>query len=202
VSTAAIGRDLHQTLQDTDKTVVALYGSVGDIRATVQNLNITLIHVQGVVADLQKTTTEERAYWNKTAKESSDAARDLRALLARTDRSLNDHLLPDLDREVNATAAAAQTGMESIAHSADTLTFQLNDPAIAQMAEHLNVASASVAGAAQNTADATAHLDKATADIETAVHRMTKPPSVLKQIGMGLLDIASKLGSVFAGFVK
>jgi len=202
VSTAVLGRDLHQTILDADSTVKHLDASLGEIHTTAQNVNAVLVQVQGVAADLGKTATDERAYWNKTAKESSDAARDLRALLARTDRSLNDHLLPDLDREVNATAAAAQLGMESIAHSADTLTFQLSDPAIAQMAEHLNAASASVGAAAQNTAEATAHLDKATADIETAVHRVTKPPTMLKQIGMGILDIASKLGSVFAGFLR
>ena len=111
-------------------------------------------------------------------------------------------MLPDFDRELMATSTAAQFSMESLTHASDALTFQLNDPAIAQMAEHLNLASASIATAGANTADATKHLDAATADIEQDVHRLTRPPSFLKQLGMGILDVAAKLGSVSAGFIK
>jgi hypothetical protein len=209
VSTAVIGYDLHHVLldadtalRDTDKAVVAINGSAADLSLVAHNVNVTLYEAQSVVLDLHKTTTAEQVYWNKTAKESSDAARDLRQLIARTDRQLNDHVLVDLDRNIGETSAAMQLSLEAIAHSADTLTFQMQDPAIAQMAAHLNDASASVSAASQNAADATAHLDKATVDIETAVHRVTRPPSMLKSIGMGILDIASKLGSVAAGFVR
>lgn len=197
-----ITSDVHHTLANTAATMSTVNASVGDLRNTTKKLDATLDNVTAATGTLQLAAQDERKYWNQTSQESAKAMRDLRQITARLDRSVNDKLIPDIDREFVATAAQAQLSLESLQHSADTLTFQLNDPAIAQIADHVNSAAANVADASKNVADGTAHLEKATADIETSVHRLTRPPSMLKQIGMGILDIAAKLGSVAAGFVR
>ena len=137
----------------------------------------------------------ELKYWNLIGKNSADATRDLRVLISKTDRALNDHTLPNFDNELILTADAAQASLGATQHAGEALTARLNDPAIAQLAANLNTSAA-------NLADATKHTDAATADIEEAVHRLTRPPSMLKRIGTTLLGIGAQLGSIFAGFVK
>lgn len=194
--------DLHETMRSARSAVDNVNGAVTDLRVTSNKLNATLDNVTAATNQFQLAAAEQRQYWQKTSIESAKAMRDLRQLTARLDRSVNDKLIPNFNLEITATAAAAQNALESVQHSADTLTFQLNDPAIAQMADHLNTAAANAASASANVDAGTKHLEKATGDIETAVHRLTRPPSFAKQVGMTLLDIGAKLGNIVTGFIK
>ena len=209
VCVAVLTRDAHRLAADSSALIGHGQRSLAELDVTLVELDRTAESAQGVLGEVQATaqnlklsSAAETAYWNATAKQTALAARDLRQLIARTDRELNDKFLPDLDTQVSQTSGAAQLSLKALTHSADTLTFQLQDPEISQMAEHLNLAAGSIADAAASTASATKHLDASTADVEQAVHRLTRPPSMLKQIGMGILDVGAKLGSIAAGFVR
>lgn len=213
VSTAILAHDAHRLALDTDKTVrdvdAVLQVQGVNLAADEARLNVVLDHLDSTVAQLDAASAEQRAYWQKTSADSDKTVKALRLavdraslLLDHTDKQLNLTLLPDVDREFVLTTQSAQMSIGSIGQAGDALTLQLNDPAIAQMAEHLNEAAANVSEASKSLADGTEHLNKATADIEEDVHRLTRPPSLAKRVGLGLLDVGAKLGSIFAGFVK
>lgn len=173
-----------------------------NLAADEQHLSLVMDRLDGTIDQLNAAAIEQRAYWQKTSADSDKTVKALRVtvdraslLLDHTDKQLNSFLLPDLDRSVDLTSAEAQLSLASFTHAGDALTWQLDDPAISSLAQNLNEASAHVA-------ESSAHLERTTADIEQAVHRVTRPPSLAKRIGMGLLDVGAKLGSIAAGFVR
>ena len=194
--------DVHNTLVQAAAATNSVGLAVSDLRVTTRKVNATMDNVAAATAQLQLAAQDERKYWNQTSEESAKGMRDLRQLAARLDRSINDKLIPDLDAQVSQTGAAAQNSLEAVQYSAEALTKQLNDPNIEQMAAHLNEAAANVQAAAKNVSDGTKHLDNATADIEQDVHRLTRPPSFAKEVGMTVLDVGAKLGAIVTGFVK
>lgn len=213
VGTAVLSYDSHHFAVDADRTLRDLDAAVKvqsvNLSAVQVHLDSVLSHVDATVSQLDLAAAEQRAYWQKTSSDSDKTVKALRLavdraslLLDHTDKQLNSSLLPDIDREFILTTQQTQRSIGSIGQAGDALTLQLNDPAIAEMAEHLNEAATNAAAASKSVADGTAHLDKATADIEQEVHRLTRPPSMAKRIGTTLLDIGAKLGSIFAGFVR
>lgn len=202
VSTLVLTKDVHDTLRQTKQTLAAVQTTTEHLQGTSDQLGTTLATVGHASEELNLAAQEQRAYWLKTSAESAKAMRDLRQLTARLDRSINDHLLPDFDDNTVKTSLAAQQALESVRMAADTLNFQLRDPALSQMAEHLNDAAAGLAETSKHAATATDHMEGATADIQQAVHRLTRPASLAKRIGITLLDVGSKLGNIVAGFFK
>ena len=195
-------RDLHTSMLALQVTLRDVDGAVTDLRATTKRVDATLDNVTAATAQLELAAGQERAYWNKTSEESAKAMRDLRQITARLDRSVNDKLIPDIDAAMLQTSTAAQSSLGALQQSASALTARLNDPKITDLTAHLDMAALNFDVASARVADGVDHLDKATADIETEIHRVTRPPSMLKQIGMGILDVGAKLGSIFAGFVR
>lgn len=213
VSTAVLSFDGHRMARSMDKTLCDLDETIKtqnvNLASDELHLDLVIDHLDGTVTQLNSAAAEQRAYWQKTSADSDKTVKALRLvvdraglLLKHTDEQLNASLLPDFDREVKLTSLSAQTSIGSIGHASDVLTLRLNDPSISQAAAHLNDASANAAEASRSVAEGTAHLEKATADIEQAVHRLTRPPSLAKRIGLGLLDVGAKLGSIAAGFVR
>ena len=213
VSTAVLSRDAHRISLETEKTLADI-----DTAVKVQNMNLAadevhldsvLDHLDATVGQLTSAAIEQRAYWQKTSADSDKTVKALRIVVDRagllmkhTDERFNFSLVPDVDREFVVTMQSAQASIGAMGETSEAFTARLNDPAIAQMAAHLNEAAANVAAASKSTAAGAEHLDKATADIEQAVHRLTRPPSLAKRIGMALLDVGAKLGSIMTGFVK
>ena len=206
VSTAVLSYDTHRVALCADKTLLDLDETIKtqnmNLASDELHLDLVIDHLDGTITQLNAAAAEQRAYWQKTSADSDKTVKALRLvvdraglLLKHTDEQLNTSLLPALNRNVDLTSSNAQLSLASFTHAGDALTLQLDDPAIAQMATHLNDASAHVA-------ESSAHLEKATADIEQAVHRLTRPPSLAKRIGLGLLDVGAKLGSIAAGFVR
>jgi hypothetical protein len=206
VSTAVLSHDTHRIALDADKTLRDLDE---EVKVQSQNLAVDEQHLSLVLDQVQAAAVEQRVYWQKTSADSDKTVKALRIVVDRagllmkhTDERLNASLLPDVDREVVFTSQTAQMSIGEIGQASEALTLQLNDPAIAQMAARLDEAAESVALASKSTADGAEHLNKATADIEQAVHRLTRPPSLAKRIGTTVLGIGAQLGSIFAGFVK
>lgn len=190
---------VEKLVDDTDAAVSevrATAAQVGkDTHSTSQNLNAILLQ-GGLAADeARRAATEQRNYWNATAKQSDLTVRALRQLIDRTDRQLNDKLLPEIALETEHISSSAQVSFQAAGHSADILTEQLNDPHILSLAAHLDQSSA-------NIEEATKHLDAASADIEKKVHQMTKPASFALRVGKAILSVAAEVGSMMGGFIK
>lgn len=199
-------RDARRLSLDADKTLrdvdAVLATQNVNLAADEQHLNLVLDNLNSAIGTFNQAASEQRAYWNKTSADSDKTVKALRLtidraalLLDHTDVQLNSSLLPDLDRQINLTSDSAQMSLASIGHAGEVLTFQLDDPAIADLAKHLDETSAQL----QQTSE---HMAATTADIEQAVHRMTRPPSLVKRIGEDILDVGAKLGSMAAGFVR
>ena len=117
----------------------------------------------------------------------------MRQLIARTDRELNDHFLPDLDTQLQQTSTAAQFSFESLTKAGDALSFQINDPEITQTFHGLNVTADSLASSAGHVDHMLAFADK----------QVTTPIGFWKNLFLHeLLPAAGSVGSVAAGFVK
>lgn len=141
----------------------------------------------------------------------NSAAESLTALIQHTDSQINGTLLPQLAETVNqndsrltqlvedtdaTVVAMGKTSTQATAamtQATQTLADAgkiLGDPANQQTVK-------SVAAITQNTAEMTAHLNGAAADIQVKVHQMTRPASFIKQFGEDLFTLAAPVVSIF-----
>ena len=197
--THRIARQADTTLRDLDDEL-KVQGS--NLAIDEQHLEQVLSGVDVAVGQFNAAAAEQRAYWQKTSADSDKTVKALRLTIDRfglfvshSDASLNSFVLPDLDLQMRLASEQAQLSLASFGHAGDVLAFQLDDPAISDLAKNLDQSAATLT-------ETSAHLEKTTADIEQAVHRLTRPPSLAKRIGMGILDVGAKLGSMAAGFVR
>jgi hypothetical protein len=204
--TAVIAWDAHglaldgrKVLQHADSSLTALDSALGDIGDTTVNIRGVLTETQATAENLKLASAAEADYWNATAKQTSLAARDMRQLIARTDRELNDKFLPDLDAQLTQTSTAAQFSFESLTHASDALAFQLQDPEWGQALHGLNLAANNFSAAAQNGSSILAHGDHVAAYYDK---KLTTPLGFWKTFLYSTLDIGAKAGSISAGFVK
>jgi len=179
------------TLQRVAEAVVEMRA---EVHGTSQNLNADLIQLGLTLDQVRQASLEERSYWQKTAKESAATVRAVRQLVDRTDRSLNDQLVPqastslgNLDEQVGRLGPAVEE-LAKLERDADR---QVNQPAIDATLGHVEETTA-------HLAETTKHLDAASADAEKYVHRITKPVSTAKQVG---LAIANFFGHVLGGWL-
>jgi hypothetical protein len=207
VSAAVLCYDVHTLARDADRTMRVIEE---DVKVQSLNLSQDELQLNLVLDEVGKAATEQRAYWQKTSADSDKTVKALRLtvdraalLLAHTDARLNDSFLPDADRQLNLTAEAAQGAFGSIGHAGDSLTNSIQDlqPTFA----HLDETSAQLAVASQYFASASGHANNILDDGEkTAAYyekKLTTPASFAEKLGYGLLDVGSKLGNIFAGFV-
>jgi len=206
VGTAVVVWDEHKLsaavrifAQDASQVAHHAETSLTALDETTINLRGVLTETQATATNLRLSSAAEADYWNATAKQTSLAARDMRQLIARTDRELNDHVLPDFDTELKATSTAAQFSMESLTHAGDALTFQLQDPEWGQTLHGFNVSAANLALASASGADILAHADHTAAYYDK---KLTTPLGFWKTMLKELVPVAGAAGSVAAGFAK
>jgi hypothetical protein len=112
---------------------------------------------------------------------------------------LNDKFLPDLDLQLAQTSAAAQFSFESITHASDELTFQIQDPSIAQMLASFNEAAKNLSTGTSTADSILAHGDHV-ADYYDK--ELTTPLGFWKTALKAAISVGSDAGSIVAGFVK
>lgn len=193
-----------------EKSITMDFSTIqSDLHTSAQDVHQQLSGIQPVIKSMDQVAQLEAQSFASQQKEFAKTQRALRASIDFTNKSLNEPVTglfarvgsdvdassKNLDEQLTESSTAAQLALESLAHSTETLTFLLNDPAIAQTATHLNNSAAQLELTSTN-------VQKTSADIEEAVHRLTRPPSLAKRIGMGILQIGGELGSIFAGFVR
>lgn len=208
-----VARDLDQaiakvTLSKVDAATIAehLNSVVTKLDSSAQHLDDAIQQVttaaSGVVAvvsferDSQKNQNDQMTH---AMREFLKDAGNIHDLVVHSDCNLNGcpavgglpeviGLLPTLAQSIDSLAASTSTAIGD-------LDARLRDEHLANFLANMDQASASFAVTS-------AHLAGATGDIEAKVHQMTRPASWAKNVGLTLLDLGSKLGNVFAGFVK
>jgi len=197
-------RDLHKTLgtyqesgKQMTKTLSELQGTLGATREAVGTSKQTLEQVRDAAAIFKSAASDNQTYYRQLARQAVGMERALRLTLDRTDRSLNDHVLPDMDAAITAFNLHSSETLDSVTTAGNSLNRQITDPQIAMFINNMNLASLA-------TADTMAHVDKTSVAVEHTVEyydkKLTTPVGFAKTVAHGVLDVGSKVGSMFAGF--
>jgi hypothetical protein len=196
-------RDMDATVRHADAVLGKAEGEWQNEKADVHQI---IARTQDAANQAALFAQEQRIQLRKTSADSDHQIRTLglvtrnaETLLYNLDQQLNGKILPDFDRELTATSAAAQFSFKSFTKASDALNFQINDPAIPQMLESFNRAADSLATASANGASILGHADHV-ADYYDK--KLTTPLGFWKTLLKTSLSIGSQAGNISAGFVK
>jgi septal ring factor EnvC (AmiA/AmiB activator) len=194
-----------------------------DLRADQLKISYTFDNVNRLIREASQTCANLR---HASAVLETNSASEVTAILESTNRTNQD--LAALHDLIEHTDVSLNVGMVPLAEQAiDQQSRSLSDLSMAAQRSFENLApvlrDASDAGAnlarlsedpalldtlrqtqaaATNVARTTANLADTTADIREAVHRQTRPANWAIRVGGYALDLASKIGSLAAGFLR
>ncbi len=153
-----------------------------EIRQTIVTVNAAADQARQASAQANLAAAEQRAYWAKTSLETYKTMASLRLTIVRTDKSLNDELVPRLAKTLDSTAELSTTAaadlhrtmeelqptLGNLSQASSAAAAAMSDPAIHDTLVHLD----GVAAESEKTA---AHLEATTHDVQTFIHRETEP---------------------------
>lgn len=191
--------DVGQAAKESASAVAQLQVTIADANerlyrkgGLVDIATKTMLHVDRVAGEAAITTAHERIYWDTTSKK-------IISLLSATEHTIKgidetqqrvggraEQDLADLDlalKQLPPLLSQARVDLESV----NTL---VTDPSIPATLQNLATTS-------ENTAAAMGQVAKTMTIVEKKAEQLTKPASLLKSIGVGLLDTAFKLASFF-----
>jgi len=185
--------------EHADAAIQHLDGAAQHLDTAIQTVTTAAAGVAGVIQferDSQKNQNDQVTHGLRELLKTAGDAHDL---VVHTDCSVNGCPavggLPAIAGLLPTLAGTMKDLGDRAGRTIDDLDAHLRDEHLASFMANMDQASASFA-------QTSAHLASATGDIETKVHQMTRPASWAKNVGLTLLDLGSKLGNVFAGFVK
>jgi hypothetical protein len=208
VGAAVIARDTHRLLAHSDASLTKAETWGSSESQTVHSILLSAKNGAEIAADFSQ---EQREQLRKTSRDSDNLVRNSQVvlrnaeqLLYHTDQELNTELLPHLDSEIQSTSTAMQFSAESFTQAADALTFQLNDPAIGQTLDGLNLAAGSFATASGNFSKMTASGDSIMAHGDHVAaywdKKLTTPMALWKSLLLTTLRVGSDSANIYAGF--
>src|SRR3990167_1767749 len=180
---------------------------------TSTNLNAVLLQT-GIAADnvrrasekWEAASDEQQKYWRDISKEKREPVKELRVAMKRTDKNLNDWLLPELSAaivknsgDLSALAATTNIAIQRIEPQVNNLLTTTSDAANA--AGKL-FADPNIPRSLENIEQSTENINKTTAHIEKRVEQMTKPANLAVRVGFFVLDLGAKVGAILIGFFK
>jgi hypothetical protein len=159
---------------------------------------------------------EQRTYWQKTSLETYKTMASLRLTIVRADKNINDVLAPQLVTTLKATDALArqasvnlQTAMNGLQPSLDNLARAssaaadtMADPHIRESLAHVDAASAQLEASSVQLAGVATNLDAASKDAAEAVHRATRPASLIVTIAEKAFGLAVGGAQLYYGTHK
>lgn len=165
----AVLGDVHRLLKTTT-TMVA--DTQQRLDYTSQDLNAVLLHTDLIMGRIERASRAQE----QVSQKSLQLLNETSAVLVRTDKVLSQlqSSTADIDAQTVRTLQDLQPVMAQAQKTLADTDKQVSDPAIDQML-------ADMAASAQNVALMTGHINATTADIQTEVHQMTKPSSLVKQ---------------------
>jgi hypothetical protein len=187
-----------------------------EVSYTFENVNRLIREASQTCANLRHATavlqvnsaSEATAIIESTNRTNQDLAA-LHDLIAHTDASINAGIVPRAEQAIDGQSkslddlyVAAKRSFEQLepalrnaSDASASLARLSEDPALVDTLRQTQAA-------ATNVERTTANLADATADIREAVHRQTRPANWAIRMGCYALDLASKVGSFAAGFLK
>ena len=175
--------------QDLASVTANLNTLIVTANQTALNLRDAAASARDASEQAKLAAIEQRAYWAKTSLETYKTMAAVRLTIVRTDRSLNDVLVPKLSLTLDGTTELSRSAAANLARTMDELqpTLQnmgrasaaaadtMADPAIRETLAHLEETSKHAADTADQTAQAMANVNATTRDVAAYVHRMTTP---------------------------
>lgn len=207
VSTAVLSYDVHLLARDADKTLRTIDD---DVKVQSLNLGQDELQLKLVLDQVGKAATEQRAYWQKTSADSDKTVKALRLtvdraslLLDHTDKQLNGSVLPDVDRQLNLTADAAQGAIASVDHVGSALAFQVDQLDLGPAIANLDESSARLANTLAYLQSAGGHADNILGSGErTAFYyekKLTTPATFVRKLTDFVLQSGSEARILFVG---
>jgi hypothetical protein len=196
-----LARDLRTDVTSTAQNVAAVLATV----------NQTAVQARDASEQAKLAAIEQRAYWQKTSLETYKTMASLRLTIVRTDRALNETLVPRLAASLDAATALQVSTMRNLTDTTTRIdetidalrpaidnaitataaaSADLADPAIHQTLAHLDETSARAALTAAQTEQIAGHLNDASRDFAAYVHRMTAPAHGVYNFLRQLLSLA------------
>jgi len=189
--------------------------NLASVTANLNTLIVTANQTAGQARDASEqaklAAIEQRAYWSKTSLETYKTMASVRLTIVRTDRSLNDVLVPQLGHTLEATTELSRSAAANLARMIEGLQPTLGnmgrasaaaadaseeaaktmaDPRIGETLGNLEETSKRAADTADQTAQAMGNLNAATRDVAAYVHRETAPVRGTWNIVKELLGLA------------
>ena len=166
---------------------------VAAANVTVVKANDTLDRVTTVANTVNVAAVAEKTYWDKTQTQVYKLITDTKLLMGRTDRSLNDILVPRLAATLDSTNSAvvrvsdnvdrvgdATVGVVSkVGPLLDAATAQVGNPEIKDSISNLADSSANISHA---TADASATMADVREGVHVEVKNLTAPETKMEII--------------------
>lgn len=198
-----IGREMDAELTDLHRVTLDAGGAVAEIRASAKVAEEASVEEKTYLAALN---TKMQAVMDNSA----DATADLATMIQRTDHNINDVLAPTLAQTVTqndarlsrlvadtdstvksmaTTSSQAATVLTSVMEMMAQVSKLLDDPANQQTIDNFAVIT-------KNTAETTAHLDSASADIQQKVHAITRPASWARSVFNFVMSTAAQVGEI------
>lgn len=177
-----------------------------NLDALAVTANQTVVEARDASTQAKLAATEQRAYWQKTSLETYKTMASLRLTIVRTDRSVNDELVPRLALALDNTnkLAAAAAGdlqqtvdslrptLANLATASASAATAMSDPAIHETLAHVDEASAHAAITSAEAAQIASHLNDAATDFAAYVHRLTAPARGVWTFAKELLGLAAQ----------
>jgi outer membrane translocation and assembly module TamA len=200
-------RESVATLKDIHRTVLVIGGAAGELEKSSREWRAASAQSE----EISKQTLVVLQNVGKATANLDAAAAGLNTLIAHTDDSLNSVLVPqlaqtvaendkrlaelveDTDKTVLGIAQTSSQATAAMSQATQTLADAgkiLGDPANQQTVQNVQQIT-------KNTAETTAHLDAAAADIQVKVHQMTRPASFVKRMAEAVLTLAAPVVSIF-----
>jgi len=188
--------DVHQLLGQSTRTIAAVDSSAA-------RLNLVLSTAQDAAQGIKDSEAQQLVYLGQTERQTAGTVRALRLFLDRTDRSLNDTLVPHLDLAIARFSQDSSGSLDSLTRAGDSfsqsaaalgragndLDAQLKDPQIAELVGHLDMTALHLEGISANS-------EAMSGDMKLAVHRLAQPPTKFHEV-LNAAWTTAKFGSLF-----
>lgn len=203
--------DVHQVLHTAKNGFSDAGSAARALENTSRQFDQTLATLTATADTVNAAANEQKANWQKTSLEAADTGRDLRMLIARTDRAfvdgtlfhLNKRTLPAVDAQIEGNGNQLRLTLAKVGDTADgmtaaakTLDAQLGNPQIPELLGRIDMTAMHFETIAAHSETIAANFETMSGDMKIAVHRMAQPPTKV-HTALNVAWTTAKFGSLF-----
>lgn len=155
-----------------------------DLDETKRLVNALIIQVEMTTSSIRRAADDQQTYWKQAAEKTVASLSQLENTLKQAEMTLGQ--IQDTTQNVDAGVTASLAELQAAIKQANQVLADtdklVSDPSVKGTAANVEEATAQIAATTQN-------LNKAMADVQQAIHRMTRPAAwwktlLLKGIGV------------------